>query len=479
MLSATPHRGRGRLFCIDANMSKAKPRPSYWKRLGEQFLHRSGLSPDSLTSVPLGYRETRIQKRSGGSRNLSIPNSDLKWVQQTLLRKLLRYLPVHPAAKGFVRRRSVADHAALHCGKPHVLAMDIRDFFDRTTEERIRARLERFGWDRSFVASVCRVVCHPTRGGLPQGAPTSPVLSNIVNSFMDHRLTRLADRCGYDYSRYADDLAFSPQLTRRHRTSLGYLKQGVRLILEDCGYEVQSKKTRVLRQGRQQVLTGLVVNDRCALPRTLRRRLRAAEHRQSRKFSTPRSRQPLSDVTVAGEEENMTASQLHGWQSYHQMVSRVALQQVKDRALAALQGVWCIQAIQPPYYGDSIPSHAFQTNDVSASRFIIEGGRITHVWPHWEWYYKRKNTGCLSWHTNVGSLDIVNAASRHVEVEWQDRNGKRWVQDGIYAVNGDQLELCLRSGTGGSAVGPVILVATNGSATWSRTFKCIRLRTNP
>lgn len=287
-------------------------------QLAKELPYRTGLSIDALHSVPLTYRERKIKKRSGSARVLSIPNPKLMAVQRLLLRKVLQLLPVHPAAKGFRRRQGIFEHASIHAGKPWVVLMDISDFFPSTKADPIRRRLGEFHWPNDLIEQIVRIACHPRTGGLPQGAPTSPVISNIVNWHMDVRFAGFARSRGYCYSRYADDIAFSPLATNNPPPPFSCV-HFARAMLAEYGYSLNEKKVRVLRSGQQQTVTGLVVNNSCNLPRTIRRRIRSAEHRLLHA-------KPLTSVSESGEDTEMSVEQLHGWKSYLGMINRKSAQ---------------------------------------------------------------------------------------------------------------------------------------------------------
>jgi retron-type reverse transcriptase len=150
--------------------------------------------------------------------------------------------------------------------------MDLEDFFPTITWVQVRKAFERLGYPYS-VAVVLANVC--TRGGvLPQGAPTSPALSNIVCARLDRRLSGLARSRGFHYSRYADDMAFSSDDAR-----ITSLIPFIRQVIAEEGFKVRADKTRVAKAGARRAVTGIIVNERPNLPRAHVRKLRAATHR--------------------------------------------------------------------------------------------------------------------------------------------------------------------------------------------------------
>lgn len=249
--------------------------------------------------IPLGYWWHRIPKRDGSTRLLFSPNPRLKLLQKLLLRKVFARLKVHPACIGFRRGASTLTHARLHLGQAVVVRIDIKNFFHLTKAQRIYDYWRRIGWDHSS-AYLIRLFC-TRRNGLPQGAPTSPILSNLVNYRMDARLAGLAKKSNAIYSRYADDLIFSFAVDNR-RFIRGVIRRVVK-ILGESGYHMNRAKLRVMRQHNRQLITGLVVNKKVQLPRKTRRWLRAVEHHIKH-----------------GKAATMTREQLAGWKAYQQML---------------------------------------------------------------------------------------------------------------------------------------------------------------
>lgn len=239
------------------------------------------------------YVSWTTPKKSGGTRKLSTPHRQLKAAQGWLLRQVLDPLPAHPAAHGFVRGRSTVTNAAPHVGRAVVVNLDLKDFFPTITFPRVRGALTKLGYSPAAATVLALLATESPRqqvtyGGrtlhvatgpraLPQGAPTSPALSNLVARRLDARLTGLAKKLGFTYTRYADDLTFSGGKDQEPLT--GYLLAKVRHIAQGEGFAVNETKTRVQRQNARQQVTGIVVNQRPGVPRKEVRRLRAILHR--------------------------------------------------------------------------------------------------------------------------------------------------------------------------------------------------------
>lgn len=255
------------------------------------------------------YKFWTIPKRDGTRRLITAPKRDLKRVQRWLLRNVVEKLPVHGAAHGFLRARSIGTNAAIHAGADVVVKIDVKDFFPTITFRRVKGLFLKGGLPES-VATLCALLATESprevvqfRGktlyvakgarACPQGAPTSPAITNAICLRLDRRLSGLARVLGYGYSRYADDLAFSwrkpPAETgaesSRAPAPVGTLLRGVATILRAEGFRVHQKKTAVRRAGASQRITGLVINKPNApdvpparVPRETIRRLRAAIH---------------------------------------------------------------------------------------------------------------------------------------------------------------------------------------------------------
>ncbi len=239
------------------------------------------------------YVHFTVPKRSGGVRRLSAPHRKLSAAQQWVLHEVLNKLPVEPPAQGFVAGRSIVSNATPHAGKAVLVNLDLEGFFPSISWVRVRSVFQRLGYSGQ-VATILALLCtecprEPVSyagkvywvatgpRGLPQGACTSPALSNQVARRFDKRLGGLARKFQLTYTRYADDLSFSGDATVNEM--VGYLMARVRHLAEDEGFTVNEKKSRVLRPNAAQVVTGLVVNAKPSVPRAELRRLRAILHR--------------------------------------------------------------------------------------------------------------------------------------------------------------------------------------------------------
>jgi hypothetical protein len=248
----------------------------------------------------LHYRRFVIPKRGGGERAIWAPLPTLKAAQHWVLRNIAEKLPVHGAAHGFLPGRSTLTNAAAHTDARVVVKMDVKEFFPTVTLKRVKGIFRKAGY-REQVATLLALLCteaprevveqdgktyYVSLGPrcLPQGAPTSPALTNALCLRLDRRLSGLAKWLGWRYTRYADDLTFSLPAAHQGKPHLGTLLGLVRRVVEAEGFRIHPDKTRVHRRGGRQQVTGLVINGAGAprVPRALRRQLRAAAHNLSR-----------------------------------------------------------------------------------------------------------------------------------------------------------------------------------------------------
>ncbi|MBM2620683.1 RNA-directed DNA polymerase [Actinoplanes sp. LDG1-06] len=276
-------------------------------------------------------------------RLIEAPKPLLRDLQRRLLDDVLATAPVHEHAHGFVPGRGTHTFARVHAGRDVLVSMDLRAFFSSITAARIYGLFRGIGYPEPVAhaltaltttrtpAHVLRAAPDPhlaallRRPHLPQGAPTSPALANLCAYRLDRRLTGLADRFGLTYARYADDLAFSGTLTHAQVERLVALTTS---IAAEEGFRVHPHKTRFRTQAQRQSVTGLVVNDRPAVPREEYDRLRAILHNAATHGLAEANRDGHADF----------AAHLTGrvaWMSHHHPSRAAKLQDLLVRALSA------------------------------------------------------------------------------------------------------------------------------------------------
>ncbi len=237
------------------------------------------------TEAGSGYVEFEIPKAKGGTRKIAAPRTPLRKVQRKILDEILAKIPLHDACHGFVPHRSTVTNATPHARAAIVLKMDLKDFFPTVHYRRVKGLFQYLGYNEEVASTLAGLTTYRPKldnghvvwpGVLPQGAPTSPALANLVSRRLDARLGKLAEKYGATYTRYADDLTFS---FREHpEIKLGRFLWWVDGICQQEGFTERADKRRVLRSKHQQRVTGLVVNQKVNIPRDDRRKFRAILH---------------------------------------------------------------------------------------------------------------------------------------------------------------------------------------------------------
>ena len=214
------------------------------------------------------YYPVTLSKKNGGTRQLHVPLPALRNIQRYILFYILNKLPVSKYATAYCAGKSVRDNASPHCGKKYLLKMDILDFFGSVRFDQVyRAAFHTGLFPVQIGAMLTSLCCYQER--LPQGAPTSPALSNLVMKAFDERMGDWCRKHGIAYTRYSDDLTFSADVP------LYPVYAKAKSFLEDMGFEINRKKTCFVTVASRQSVTGLVVNgDKPTVSRQTRRQLR-------------------------------------------------------------------------------------------------------------------------------------------------------------------------------------------------------------
>lgn len=214
------------------------------------------------------YHTAQIRKKSGGVRRLLVPDALLNRVQRNLLHHVLDGLAGSQYATAYKKKMSVIDNAAPHVGQNLILKLDIKDFFENITFLMVyQAAFPEVYFPPAVRRLLAELCCYEDY--LPQGASTSPAVSNLVMKSFDEYMASWCEERGIRYTRYCDDMTFSGAFDWRE------VKNKVKSYLRAMGFELNEKKTRVLRRHVRQTVTGLVVNDKPQVSRSYRRQLRA------------------------------------------------------------------------------------------------------------------------------------------------------------------------------------------------------------
>jgi retron-type reverse transcriptase len=264
------------------------------KALGVSIPKLRWLAFHSEAAERMHYVRFTVPKKSGGTRELAAPHRELAAAQRWIFQNILQLLPTHPAAHGFVKGKSIRTNALPHVGRHVLVNADLKDFFPTITFHRVCGAFEQLGYSPA-AATILALICtesprrtveyagkvfHVATGSraLPQGACTSPALSNLIARRLDSRLAGIATKLGWQYTRYADDLSFSADAEAEPVKRTGYLLALIRHIAQDEGFAVNEKKTRVLKRSTAMAVTGVIVNRRPGIRRREVRRLRAILH---------------------------------------------------------------------------------------------------------------------------------------------------------------------------------------------------------
>lgn len=220
------------------------------------------------------YRTFTLPKKTGGSRTIVAPRRVLKTIQRWIYINIcLKAIP-HSSATAFIRGKNIFYNAQVHSKNKNLMVIDITDFFPSIKFSQVENIFKGFGFPDKVNHQLTALCC--LNSSLPQGAPTSPILSNLVFKPADIKLSELAEDWHCNYTRYADDLAFSGS-----RVFTKDDKSKVAEILKEFRLSINERKSRIIGQGGRQMIAGVVVNQFALPPRILRRRWRATFHRVS------------------------------------------------------------------------------------------------------------------------------------------------------------------------------------------------------
>lgn len=233
------------------------------------------------------YRQFKIKKKSGGFRQITAPrNRSFMMLLQSVNEILKAMYTPSEHAMGFTEERSVVTNADVHKGKNYVFNIDLKDFFPSVEQPRIwkRLQLAPFNFPKpiaNVLAGLCsmREVCKDANGEdffvyvLPQGAPTSPIITNMICDTLDCRLAGLAKRFGLHYTRYADDITFSSM--HNVYAAKGNFRKELDRIIKNQGFIINEAKTRLQKLGGRQEVTGIIVSEKLNVSKKYVREIRS------------------------------------------------------------------------------------------------------------------------------------------------------------------------------------------------------------
>ena len=284
------------------------------------------------------YHKFYMPKKSGGRRLISAPMPRLKKTQHWLLENVFNKVELHKAANGFAVNRSIVTNATAHVGKELVLNMDVKDFFPSVHFKRVKGLLQHLGYCEK-IAAIISLICteavtdeveidgknyfvQKSERVLPQGAPTSPAITNILCFSLDNRLQGLADKLNCNYTRYADDISFSGGKEIVAQQLVWRIKR----ILQDEGFTVHPDKIRIMRKGTQQEVTGVIVNEKLNINRKDLRQFRAMLHNLKKDKDSP-----------AANPQHHLSSYIVGYANFVKMVNPVKAIKLQQQIASLLQ----------------------------------------------------------------------------------------------------------------------------------------------
>ncbi|MFX1451451.1 MAG: reverse transcriptase domain-containing protein, partial [Promethearchaeota archaeon] len=270
------------------------------------------------------YVQFEVPKKTGGMRTISAPKPKIAAAQRYIFENILCNIPSSKCAHGFIQKKSILTNSQVHIEKNPklVINIDLKDFFPSITFVRVRGLFQKLGYSGQIATLLAMLCTEPHRKEvqvngnkyyvalgdrvLPQGACTSPALTNIICWRLDSRLNGLALSKGFSYSRYADDITFSIP-NKESRNEIGKFINTINKIVEDEGFRINKKKIRILGKHRRQEITGLAINEGYpTISRKWLRRLRAILH---------------NCETKGIESQNISYQTLQGMVSFVNMVS--------------------------------------------------------------------------------------------------------------------------------------------------------------
>ena len=218
-------------------------------------------------SLSSHYKRVKIPKKNGSFRELNVPDEVLKKIQGAIAQRILAYEPISKYAQAYKTGASVQKNASHHIGKKKILKLDIKHFFDSILYVTVKDKcfpVERFSEPIRILLSM---LCY-NRESLPQGAPSSPIITNIIMRDFDERVGDFCRERNITYTRYCDDMTFSGDFDEKPIIAF------VKAELFEEGYLLNSKKTTVVSSSGRQVVTGVVVNEKLTVPAEYKAKIR-------------------------------------------------------------------------------------------------------------------------------------------------------------------------------------------------------------
>ncbi len=282
------------------------------------------------------YHRYTILKRNGNKRNIAAPKPLLKKAQRKILELILEKIQISNSAHGFLKGKSVVSSADFHIKSPKLLInMDIENFFPTITFKRVRGMFKSFGYS-SYISSLLAMLCTycermaiEIKGQtkyvktsdkiLPQGAPSSPMITNIICKNMDACINDLIKNHNFSYTRYADDMSFSFKEVLDNIKIRKFIYD-ICCIVNSEGFKINKDKTRYLRKNNRQLITGVVINnEEIGVPKVWLKKMRAAIYNAKKLKET-------------GEISKSTLKEISGMASWLKSVNKLRYDKIIKEA---------------------------------------------------------------------------------------------------------------------------------------------------
>ena len=218
------------------------------------------------SSVESHYRTVYITKKNGKKREINKPDERLSNIQKRIYKKILANVPVSENAVAYVKGRSIKQATKIHIGKSAVLKLDIKNFFGSINFTKTKDFFSNLGFDKYQAITLANLCCY--KGRLPQGTPTSPILSNIVMNDFDNDISSYCLERNIAYTRYSDDMIFSGDFDTQA------LIEFVSEKLNENGFSLNDKKTKIIKQGQRQSALGVTLNEKQQVTKEFRKKIR-------------------------------------------------------------------------------------------------------------------------------------------------------------------------------------------------------------
>lgn len=262
--------------------------------LSPGLLYRLYKSPESF------YRPMAVPKRSGGTRKVYCPFSPMRAIQYWILNNILLQVPTDPAATAFVRNRSLLDNVRPHRNRTFLVSIDLQDFFGSITYRQVYYVFRDAGYGAQASSLLTRICT--LDGSLPQGAITSPTISNLVMVGLDRRVSGYCGPRDVTYTRYADDITLSADDMR----ALVHCCVITSHMLRGEGFSINPRKTRWMGKKAREPITGLMISrdGSVGISRNKKRELRQLVHRLK------------TDIAMPEDQRRTLVRRLSGWKAY-------------------------------------------------------------------------------------------------------------------------------------------------------------------